>query len=374
MERPARPADTEGRAVKILMAFNRDLNPYVDVLAAGLAAAGCPVDMGTEKFWNADLFDHDVVHIQWPETLFDWRVPSAIEMEFLKRRLKEIHARAKIVYTLHNEVSHHANETNAAALAELYSRVQSECDVMVHLGEASRRDWSARPEGAGKRHVVIPIPVYDELYAPPAGPDREAARRQLGIPRNRKVVLAFGNFRYAAEKRLAADAVAALRDRRICLLAPKWHKARDYSFSPVHPMLALRSARKAAWAWRRGWKLGAMKIMADEDVARHFAAADVVFIPRRAELNSGNVPMGFWFGKAVAGPDCGNIGEWLRATGNPVFHAADPESVRSALEEALRRSAAGQGEQNRAFAVANWTTRQIGEAHAQLYRSVHAGR
>ena len=43
MDRPARPADTEGRAVKILLAFNRDLNPYVDVVAAGLRAAGFEV-------------------------------------------------------------------------------------------------------------------------------------------------------------------------------------------------------------------------------------------------------------------------------------------------------------------------------------------
>lgn len=360
--------------MKILLAFNRDLNPYVDVLIGGLKAAGCPVDAGTDKFWNADLFDCDVVHVQWPETLFDWRTPSAIEMEFLRRRLKEIRARAKIVYTLHNPVSHHANETNAGILRELYGLIESECDAMVHLGEASRAERAARPEGAGQRHVVIPIPVYDELYAPCLGLDREEARRQLGIPLDRKVVLAFGNFRYEAEKRLVADAVAALRDRRVCLLAPKWHKAREFSFAPEHPMLALRSARKAAWAWRRGWKLGAKKIMSDPEVALHFAAADVVFIQRLDELNSGNVPMGFLFGKVVAGPDVGNIGEWLRATGNPVFAANRPDSVRSALGEALCLSAADRGEKNRAFALANWTTRQIGEAHARLYRSLHAER
>ncbi len=360
--------------MKILIAFNRDLNPYVEVLAAGLAAAGCPVDMGTEQFWSENLFGHDVVHIQWPETLFDWRVPSVIEMEFLRRRLKEIHARATIVYTRHNEVSHHVRADNAAVLKDLYSLVESACDVMVHLGEASRRDCAARPGLAGKRHVVIPIPVYDELYAPHLGMTREEARGRLGLPQGRKIVLAFGNFRHEAERRLVADAVAGLQGHRVCLVAPKWHKARDYSFSPVHPMLALRSARKAAWAWRRGWRLDAKKIMSDEDVARYFAAMDVVFIPRVDELNSGNVPMGFLFGKVVVGPDVGNIGEWLRATGNPVFDAADPESARSALVEALRLAEGDQGGKNRVFAGANWTTRKIGGELAQLYRSLHAER
>lgn len=360
--------------MKILFAFNRDLNPYVEVLAAGLAAAGCPVDMGTEKFWDAGRFDHDIAHIQWPETLFDWRTPSAIEMEFLRRRLKEIHARATIVHTRHNEESHHVRADNAAILKELYSLVESECDVMVHLGEASRRDCAARPGLAGKRHVVISIPVYDELYAPHLGMGREEARGRLGLPRGRKIVLAFGNFRHEAEQRLVADAVAGLQGHRVCLVAPKWHKAREYSFSPAHPMLALRTARKAAWAWRRGMELGARKAMGDEEVAWHFAAADVVFIPRVDELNSGNVPMGFLFGKVVVGPDVGNIGEWLRATGNPVFDAADPESVRSALADALRLAGGDQGEKNRAFALANWTTRKIGGELAQLYRSLHAER
>ncbi len=356
--------------MKILFAFNQDLNPYVAVLIRGLEAAGCPVDTGTEKFWAAGPFEPDIVHIQWPETLFDWRVPSAIEVEFLRRRLKEVHARAKIVYTRHNEVSHHANEGNAAILKELYSLVESECDVMVHLGEASRRECAARPELAGKRHVVIPIPVYDELYAPYLGMDGAEARRRLGLPPDRSIVLAFGNFRYEKEKRLVAGAVSGLRGRRVCLVAPKWHKAREYSFSPWHPMLALRSARKAVWAWGRGMKLGAKKTMFDEEVALHFAAADVVFIQRLDELNSGNVPMGFLFGKVVAGPDGGNIGEWLRETGNPVFDAKDPDSVRTALEKALELSSGDQGKKNRDFAMANWTTRKIGEELARLYRSI----
>lgn len=358
--------------MKILFAFNRDLNPYVDVVLSGLAAAGCPAETGTEKFWDDARFDHDIVHIQWPETLFDWRVPSAIEMIFLHRRLKEIHTRAKIVFTRHNEISHHANESNAAVLKDLYALCEEECDAMVHLGEASRAACVARPALADKRHAMIPIPVYEQLYAPHLGVTREEARRQLGLPLNRKVVLAFGNFRYEKEKELVTTACSGGSGPKICLIAPKWHKAREYSFSPQHPMLAFRSVKKVIWARRNGMKLGAKKNMPDEEVALHFAAADVVFVQRLDELNSGNIPMAFLFSLVVAGPDVGNIGEWLRTTGNPVFDAQRPDSVRTALEEALRLAATGQGEKNQAFAMANWTTRQIGEAHARLYKDLHA--
>lgn len=358
--------------MKILYAFNRDLNPYVNVLVSGLKAAGCPVELGTETFWDAERFDHDIVHIQWPETLFDWRVPSAIEMTFLRRRLKEIHRRAILVFTRHNEVSHHANESNAAVLKDLYALCESECDVMIHLGEASRTACRARPELSGKRHEMIPIPVYDELYAPFVDMDQQEARRRLGIPQDRTVILAFGNFRYEKEKALVAEAFLGMKDRRACMVAPKWHKAREYAFSPLHPMLMLRSMRKAAWAWRNRMKLGAKKVITDEEVALHFAAADVVFIQRMDELNSGNVPMAFLFKKVVAGPDCGNIGDWCRATGNPVFDAKEPSAVQAALRKALELSETTQGEDNFQFAMDRWSTKRLGEEYAELYRSLHA--
>lgn len=361
----------EERAImKILFAFNRDLNPYVNVVMNGLAQAGCPVESGTEEFWNAARFDHDIIHIQWPETLFDWRVPTPIELLFLRQRLQDVKRRAKLVYTRHNEVSHHANESNAAILGELYTLLETECDVMIHLGEASRNACLKRPELRDKIHVVIPIPVYDELYAPYAGLAPSQARRRLGIPLNRKIVLAFGNFRFEREQTLVTEAFLAQTDRRVHLLAPKWHKPRDYSFELKHPMLFLRSLRKAAWGWSHRMDLGAKKSISDEEVALYFAAADVVFIQRVDDLNSGNIPMAFLFKKVAVGPDSGNIGEILEATGNPVFTTQDPASPGRALMQALELSARNHGGNNFNYAMEHWTSRQIGAAHAALYHTL----
>jgi hypothetical protein len=356
--------------LKILFAFNHDLNPYVDVLLESIRAAGCPVDSGTDKFWKADLFDYDVVHIQWPETLFDWRVPSAIELEFLRRRLEEIKKRATLIFTHHNEVSHHANENNEVILRELYGLLESSCDIMVHLGETSCSEYAARPELSEKRHVVLPIPVYDKLYAPHAGLRPMEARQRLGLTAGSNIVLAFGNFRYPNEKRLVANAILNRKDRRVLLLAPKWHKAREYAFTPLHPMLTLRSVKNMLWARRNNMILEAKKIISDEEVAYYFAAADVVFIQRMDELNSGNIPMAFLFKKVVLGPDCGNIGEWIRAAGNVTFDAGNPASVSDALLKALQLSDTGLGEANYHFAMENWSSKQVGEAHAALYRSL----
>lgn len=117
-------------------------------------------------------------------------------------------------------------------------------------------------------------------------------------------------------------------------------------------------------------KLGAKKIMSDEEVALHFVAADVVFIQRVNGLNSGNIPMAYLFGKVAVGPDSGNIGYWLKATMNPVFNPHDSGSIQRELSVALQMASKGMGERNRNFALSCWSTQQIGLEMAKLYSSI----
>jgi len=188
--------------------------------------------------------------------------------------------------------------------------------------------------------------------------------------RDTKAVLTFGNFRYAQEKALVTTAISGQRDRRVRLIAPKWHKASEYAFSLKHPMLALRSLNKCIRARLTGMSLDCKKVISDEEVARYFTAADVVLIQRVEDLNSGNIPMAFLFGKTVVGPDCGNIGDWLRKTGNVVFDATRSESVCSGLSRALALSETGLGAENHRFAMENWSTQCVGALHAELYERI----
>lgn len=350
--------------MKVLLAFDRGLDWYLDAHIAGVEAAGLPVEIGLDRFWRAAPFEYDVIHVQWPETLFGWRTPCAAELESLRRRLADVRRRAKIVYTRHNAESHNADAGTAPILRELYAVVESECDVMVHLGEASKIACERRPELQEKKHVVIPIPVYDEIYAPYLAMDRAEVRQGLGIPFDRKVVLAFGHFRYEEERRLTADAFRSLAARDATLVAPGWNKP----VSRLRPLSIMRVGCKTLLARTRGMRLGTKSLLPHEAVARYFAAADVVFIQRLDDLNSANLPMAFLFKKVVVGPDRGNIGYWLRKTGNPVFDPKDPAAAGSALRKALELASSGLGDANHRFALSHWTTRQIGEAYAALYR------
>lgn len=350
--------------MKVLLAFDRGLDWYLDAHVAGVEAAGFPVDVGLGRFWQVDPFEYGVVHVQWPETLFNWRSPCATEMESLCRRLTEIRPHAKIIYTRHNDESHNANVGTAPTLRKLYALIESECDVMVHLGEASKTACEMRPELREKKHVVIPIPVYDEIYAPDLDMDRSEALQKLGIPLNRKVVLAFGHFRHEEERRLVANAFRSLAVRNVMLVAPGWNKP----VSRLRPLSMMCVGCKTLLARTREMRLGTKSLLPHEAVARHFVAADVVFIQRRDDLNSANLPMAFLFKKVVVGPDHGNIGYWLRKTGNPVFNPEDPGSVCSALRQALELASSGLGDANHRFALSHWTTRQMGEAYVRLYQ------
>ncbi|MGB4047826.1 MAG: hypothetical protein WBL24_06640, partial [Kiritimatiellia bacterium] len=356
--------EKEGGPVNILFAYNRGLDWYSDAHAAGVEAANLPIEVSLEKFWSASPFDYDVVHIQWPETLFNWRTPSADELELLRRRLKDIRSRAKIIYTRHNEVSHNADTGAQRILRELYALIESECDVMVHLGEPSKTACETRPDLREKQHVMIPIPVYDEIYAPYLEMDRAEVRRRLGIPLHQKVALAFGHFRNEAERQLTVHAFGALNERDALLVAPGWNQP----IPKWRPLALLHSACQTLRARRRGMRLGTKRLLPHPAVARYFIAADVVFLQRLDGLNSANVPMAFLFSKVVAGPDCGNIGYWLRKTGNPVFKPSQPSSAGTALKQALDLAASGLGKANYQFAMSNWSMRQIGEAYAALYR------
>lgn len=356
--------------MKVLFPFNQDLNPLVKILISKLRGKNCPVDNGTDYFWEERKFDHDIVHIQWPETLFDWRVPSNIELTFLRSRLREIRKRSKIVYTVHNSDSHHINAANESTLRELYRIVENASDIMVHMGNSSLGLYQGNPAFCSKEHIVIPLPIYDEFYSRYLVLTKEEAKQKLGIPSSRRVILAFGNFRFEKEKQLVLRAFLGLKEKGWLLLAPKWYKPYQYSFICRHPMLTLRSTRKAVRDQMRGMRFAAKKIMSDEDVALHFAAADIVFIQRVDELNSGNLTMGFLFKKIVVGPNSGNIGHWLSKTGNPVFDYKVNGSEVKALARAVELSNTDLGKENYNYAMGNWETKEIAKQHYDLYRSL----
>ena len=91
----------------------------------------------------------------------------------------------------------------------------------------------------------------------------------------------------------------------------------------------------------------------DHEVDVYVKAADALFIPRYEALNSGNVFLGFTFGKPVIGPAIGNIGEVLTLTGNPTFDPRHVKSIAWALAAVRREELAALGTRNAQWLLQN---------------------
>ncbi len=111
-------------------------------------------------------------------------------------------------------------------------------------------------------------------------------------------------------------------------------------------------------------------MIAYANVQIYLKAADLLFIPRFNTLNSGNVALGFTFGKVVIGPGYGVIGETLNKTENPVFDPADLNSVSEAIKAGFDLAKSGHGIKNKEFANHNMKWKDIAADTLKAYQAL----
>lgn len=348
--------------MRVLIPCKDSCNPYVSELCQALRGLGLSVDFGLRQFWLNEG-EYDIVHLHWPEALFGWKSLDWMQVRSLFHDVLPAWRRtSRIVITRHNAVSHLRDNEY---WRHVYSRIFDCVDGVVHLGETGVEQFTRQFSNRGMCHVVIPNQLF-ATYGDPVDPG--AARKRLHIPSRAKVILAFGSIRHDAERRLLLDAFCRLGIRQKLLLAPSFG-------SPIRP-----SRRKPlewlAWElkhhevlWPQRLRLGNSSVPADA-VKLFMSAADVVVIPRLDTLNSGVLPLAFQFGKVVAGPDVGNMGPVLSATGNPTFDPSSTASCAAAMERALALAMEGFGSQNAQYAKKHWGRDKSAELHKKFYESV----
>ena len=338
--------------------IEKDDNHFVHVLRDSLRAEGVDVTTSVEEFWNPSRH-YDIVHFQWPET-----VSLGLERVHLAalagriRRFEE--EKTKFALTRHNEISHRAQTEN---VRQLYKLVESSCDVVFHMGDYSKNTMPAENRKPGSVHCIVPHCIYPIVTRL----DKEEARQALGIPQSAKVVLAFGAFRSDEEREMVLSLDRALRHDRIKILAPRLFGTRIRGRGK---WAAYRELRHRLHFLRYGLFLHSTGLVSDIEMSRLFSACDMVLIQRKRILNSGNLPMGYYFGKTVAGPALGNVGEILQTTGNPVFDPNDTTSAANAIREAIALAAMGKGEENRRYAETHWSPDVCAKSIVQAYERI----
>ena len=348
-----------GGGIRILMARNptpkRDGNEmfFVSTLQTILKPFGYRVRMSVSEFWSPSR-KYDIVHVHWPHMLVNVPAESvtARDVERIGKRIAELKSSGTaLVYTRHNETSHYCSNPNVRRLYQLF---EQESDRVIHMGRCSLGQVGG---GNGERDVVIPHHGFDGY--PTVG--KAAARAELGIDQDVPVVAAMGSFRIPDERALVVGGclsagIPGLQVLSSALFTPSRGESHD-KIDELRRRLGGHYPRQP-----EGW-------VSVADLSRSFAAADVVLIQHVQTLNSGNLPLGFHFGRVVVGPDCGNVGEILRETGNPVFDPRDEASVARALKSGFELARRGKGDENARYAREHWNFQLIAKAHDELYKS-----
>lgn len=300
--------------------------------------------------WLHEPGDWDIIHLHWPELLVKYQLADMSRTDQLEERhfekaLNAIKAKkksgARVMLTVHNEKPH---KDQTGVFDPFYREIYELADGFIHLGEFSgsilNNEYS--DETGTKPSFTIPHGDYSFF---PNDKDRAKCREQLDIGDHQKVLLSFGAIRSKDELELGIDAFKkADIDNSIYLIAGSIPN--PYRSEPEHYVV-----RKKLYTNMFNQRIRTHeKVVAFEDVQVYLKAADLVFISRFNTLNSGNVALGFTFGKVVAGPGYGVIGETLNQTGNPVFDPIDLKSVSEAISTGFELAADGHGIKNKEYA------------------------
>jgi beta-1,4-mannosyltransferase len=111
--------------------------------------------------------------------------------------------------------------------------------------------------------------------------------------------------------------------------------------------------------------------ISNKELVKNIENADIIFIPRRDILNSGNIALGFTFGKVIVGPNVGNIGALLNINNNPIFEGgAGYEVISEKLLEGLILSEKKLGMKNLIYSETIMDWEKIALQHHSFYSKI----
>jgi glycosyltransferase involved in cell wall biosynthesis len=331
-------------------------NPYTSLLYDEVQKAG--LDVVEYRPHLAPLGRWDVLHVHWPESVFDHTLVEAIPTtESLLFGIRRARANgAKVLWTIHNL---HTHEQRHRYFEErFWRRFIPELDGVVALTEAGLRAAIARFPGlAGKRAFIVPHPHYRGQYADEL--DRAAARRRLGLGSSTKVMLVFGRmYEYKNVPALLRAVRAAPAEDWAVLVAGAPRTAE-----------VARSLRDEGLGDPR--VRYHLEFIDPPDAQVYFRAADIVVQPYREILNSGTALLALSFDRPVLLPRHGAGADLATQFGPPWVHSYEgelgPDDLRRALATAATLPERTDGTHLRSLDIT-----EIGRSMVRAYREVLA--
>lgn len=314
--------------LKVFLPFsNKEYHPYLDEISKESRYNFVTDDY---RKYNSN---YAIVNIHWPEAIFGWNEPSEEDLSSLEAQIKLWKKRAKIVYTKHDAERIKGTTPNFTRLFQL---IEENADVFVHLGYFSKKLYKKKYPHAN--HIIIRHPYFINSFKQY---NKKEARLRLGIDPSALVIIAPGKIRSFKERDLLLKSFKAIKEKNKVLISNnmlvelrkdfpgrlrirKWFDFRDFVIQRF-----LRKYKVPEYFFNYNF-------LNSEDLSLRMSAADVVFVPRMDILNSGNIFLGFTFGKMTIGPAIGNISEHLLEQNFPMFDPKSLTSAKLALKEGIQ--------------------------------------
>lgn len=310
--------------MNILIPTTYNKNPYVYQLVKALQKREEVNTVQTLVPWLFQNDYHfDIIHLQWPESIISKKFLDAKNIAYVSNSLSEWkHRGTKLVATIHNDMPHLDKSKKAY---QFYSMIYEKCDGIHHMGENSRQviHNNYTIDTSHITEIVIKHGNYDCFQN---NISRSESRKNLSIPDNTLTVACIGTIRTKEEYWLLHKFRKALKKHSGILL----HVG---SINPPYGFIK-RHLRRRALTSKKNYKHYGSYVE-DNKIQLFLNACDIFLIPRVNSLNSGNVALGYTFGKLVVGPNFGVIGEELRYNENPVFKNTSQTEINSVLDEAV---------------------------------------
>lgn len=270
-----------------------------------------PFDRALSGFYNSMVralessLGYDVCHLQEVSPLFDWATLRMV--------------RVPLVLTVHDVRPH---ETRWWKSPRLLRAVYSAVDhIIVH----SRHNAEVLMEESHVEQSMISVIPHGLDPIPWSVMTRAEARRQLSLPTDAPIALAFGAIRHDKGLDLALQALSLQRD---------WYLVVAGRANDASPLIAL--ANQLGVESRVCWRIG---FIPDDLITPYFIAADVVVLPYKPsfESQSGVLFQAYRHHIPVVVTDVGSLGETVREDGaGIVVPPNDPRAFADGMVMALR--------------------------------------
>jgi len=306
-------------------------NPYQRLLYGELARHGIAVvpDASFDAGWlRRARRSVRILHFHWPQSFWrNERGPRPLRHPLSYPKLALFAARLaaaralgyRVVWTVHQVYPH---ERVAGPVDRLGARILARASnvLIVHDRGTAATVALELPADAAKV-VVVPHGSYAGVY--PAGRDRQAVRRELGLADDTFAFLCFGDLRTYKSVAFALEAFARVDASRAALVVTG-------GIEDAEQAEAVRAA--AAADSRVVERLG---FVADERVAELFSACDAALCSRGDGGTSGSLILALSLGLPVVAARRPAYEELLDGeAAGWLFEPGDPDSLARTLERA----------------------------------------